>query len=153
MEHDIPGIGNVQGHEKTNGQGDDGADDDAAGGAAQGNPQSQFVGGQGRHQGIDDIALGLGDNQRRRRIGESILGDGHHDQAGGQEFKERHAADLFDGAAERQGENRQEQEGRDDGADQGLGINLHEAPHFAQVQRPQADPVGGGQISHTGIPV
>ena len=104
-----------------------------------------------RHQHIDDIALNLGDDQRRRGIGEGVLCHRHHDQAGGQEFVERTRRRRRRAARPMaEHEDGKKHQGGDHRCDDGLEIHLEEAPDFLGGQRPQAEPVHRAELAGRG---
>jgi hypothetical protein len=101
----------------------------------------QLAGRQRRHQIVDDIALDLADQQREARIGEGVLDHRHDDQARREEVGERHAHHAAPAAAERDGEDRKEQQGRDRRCPHGLHVHLEEPAHLLDIEGLEASPI------------
>src|SRR3546814_14328874 len=86
-----------------------------------------------------DVPLHLGNEERRRRIGECILRQRHNDETGSQELQVRHLAN-WTGATKCDREDREEQERSHNRTDDRLRGDVKEAAHLALVERPQTPP-------------
>ena len=75
----------------------------AAHNAADDKAKGDFCTSQRGHENIDNDTLNFGKHEGGRRVGEGILHDGHHDEAGSNEAVELDAVDMAGASAHGRG--------------------------------------------------
>jgi len=106
----------------------------------------------GADEHVLDVALVLGLEQRGRGVGESLAGDGEHEQPGQDELHVLHAGHDIQAVPKRAAEDGQEDQPGDHRRDQRLGPQAQHPAGLAAGQRrgraPLDDPVRRGSGGH-----
>jgi hypothetical protein len=105
------------------------------------NPARNLARPEGRQEQVDDVALDLGDQEGRRGVGESVLRDRHHDETRGDEDEVRQAARRWCVAAQRDAEDREEEQRAHHRPADRLRGHGEEALDLAPVEGGHPDPV------------
>ena len=105
--------------------------------------REQLTGRNRGHQDIDDISLNLGNHDGRRCVRKGVLHHGHHDEARCEKRQIRNIANRFGNAAKGQCKHGVEQQSRDNGGYNRLGVDIQKTPHLLTDQGFEADHVDG----------